>query len=112
MKMCFMLKLLLPAGAENNQSSDDNTVEEETTETVDINVTVTDGTGPVQGAVVTIGGKSCANGTGSSGGCTVSGVEIGTGVSVSVTCEGYEAYTATEDITSETTSLSITLTAE
>lgn len=83
----------------------------ETNETVDIQVTVTDGANPVQGAIVTIGGKSCANGTGSSGGCTVSGVAIGEGVAVSVTCEGYETYTATEDITSETTSLTIALTA-
>ena len=106
-----MLKLPLPAGAETNQSSANNdAVEEETT--VDIAVNVTDGTSPVQGAVVTIGGKSCANGTGSEGGCTVKDVPIGEGVAVSVTCEGYEAYTATEDITSETTSLSITLTAE
>lgn len=100
--------MLLPAGAETNQSSANT---EETTETVDINVTVTDGSNPVQGAVVTIGGQSCANGTGSSGGCTVSGVEIGTGVAVSVTCEGYEDYTATADITTETTTMSITLTA-
>lgn len=102
--------MLLPAGAENNQSSDDEGGQEETT-TVDINVTVTDSNGPVQGAVVTIGGQSCANGTGSSGGCTVSGVAIGTGVAVSVTCEGYVDYTATEDITAETTTMSITLTA-
>ena len=39
--MCFMLKLPLPAGAENNQSSANT---EETTETVDIAVNVTDGT--------------------------------------------------------------------
>lgn len=65
----------------------------------------------MQGAMVTINGKSCANGTGSGGGCTVKNVEIGQGVPVSVTCEGYENYSDTEDITSETTSLSITLTA-
>ena len=80
-------------------------------ETVDIQVTVTDGTDPVQGAIVTIGGQSCANGTGSSGGCKVSGVEIGEGVEVTVTCEGYEDYTDTADITTETTTISITLTA-
>lgn len=62
--------------------------------------------------MVTINGKSCANGTGSGGGCTVKDVPIGEGVEVSVTCEGYVDYTATEDITSETTTLSITLTAE
>lgn len=78
--------------------------------TVDIAVSVTDGTDPVQGAIVTIGGQSCANGTGSGGGCTVKDVPVGTGVAVSVTCEGYEDYTATEDITEETTTLSITLT--
>lgn len=83
---------------------------EETPETVDIAVTVTDGEGPVQGAVVTIGDKSCANGTGAAGGCTVSGVAVGENVAVTCTCEGYEDYSATEDITTETTSLSITLT--
>lgn len=81
-------------------------------ETVDIAVSVDDGTDPVQGAIVTIGGKSCANGTGSGGGCTVKDVPVGTGVAVSVTCEGYVDYTDTEDITTETTTLSITLTAE
>ena len=75
-----------------------------------ISCTVDDGTDPVQGAVVTIGGQSCANGTGSGGGCTVKDVPIGENVSVTVTCEGYEDYTATEDITAETTTLSITLT--
>ena len=59
-------------------------------ETVDIAVSVDDGTDPVQGAIVTIGGKSCANGTGSGGGCTVKDVPVGTGVTVTVTCEGYE----------------------
>ena len=85
---------------------------EETPETVDISVTVTDGNDPVQGAVVTIGDKSCANGTGAAGGCTVSGVAVGEGVTVTCTCEGYEDYSATEDITAETTTLSITLTAK
>ena len=85
---------------------------EVTPETVDIAVTVTDGTDPVQGAIVTIGGKSCANGTGAAGGCTVSGVEVGEGVAVTCTCEGYVDYAATEDITLETTTLSITLTEE
>ena len=95
----------LPLADEQSSSYD-----EEAT-TVDISVTVTDGTDPIQGAIVTIGGQSCSNGTGSSGGCTVSGVTVGEGVAVSVTCEGYEDYTATEDITAETTSLTITLTA-
>ena len=93
-----MLKLItLPAAEEIPET------------TVDIAVSVTDGTDPVQGASVTIGGKTGT--TGSAGGCTVSGVSVGDGVAVSVTCDGYEDYSATEDITSETTSLSITLTA-
>lgn len=106
--MFFPQNVKLPAGQETNP--DDNGGEEETT-TVNISVTVTDGTDPVQGAIVTIGGKSCANGTGSGGGCSVKDVPIGEGVEISVTCEGYETYTATEDITAETTTLSITLTA-
>ena len=85
-------------------------VAEENPETVNINVTVTDGTDPVEGAIVTVGGKSCSNGTGSAGGCTISGVSIGEGVNVSVTCEGYVDYTDTINVTSSTTSLSITLT--
>lgn len=85
---------------------------EVTPETVDIAVTVTDGTGPVQGAIVTIGGKSCANGTGVAGGCTVNGVTVGNGVAITCTCEGYTDYSTTADITTETTTLSITLTAE
>lgn len=79
--------------------------------TVDISVTVTDGENAVQGAIVTIGGKSCPSGTGSSGGCTVSGVEIGEDVAVSATCDGYEDYTDTITVTEETSTLSITLTA-
>ena len=94
-----------------NSSSTNDSIEDETTETVDIAVSVTDGTDPVSGAIVTIGGKSCANGTGSGGGCTVKGVAIGEGVEISVTCEGYVDYTDTIDVTAETTSLSITLTA-
>lgn len=86
-------------------------VAEEIPETVNINVTVTDGTDPVEGAIVTIGGKSCSNGTGSAGGCTINGVALGEGVTVSVTCEGYENYSDTINVSSSTSSLTITLTA-
>ena len=79
------------------------------TETVDIAVTVDNGTNPVQGASVTIGGKTGT--TGSQGGCTVSKVEIGEDVAVSVTCAGYEDYADTITVTEETITLSITLTA-
>ena len=109
--MFFLQNVKLPAGQEANP--DDQSGQEETTTetTVDVSVTVTDGTDPVQGAIVTIGTQSCANGTGSGGGCTVKDVPIGEGVTVTVTCEGYEDYTATEDITAETTTLTIALTA-
>ena len=109
--MFFLQNVKLPAGQEANPD-DEGGQEETTTETtVDVSVTITDGTDPVQGAIVTIGTQSCANGTGSGGGCTVKDGPIGEDVAVSVTCEGYEDYTATEDITAETTTLTIALTA-
>lgn len=79
------------------------------TETVDISVTVTDGENAVQGASVSVGGKTGT--TGSQGGCTVTGVEIGEDVAVAVTCDGYENYSDTITVTSETSTLAITLTA-
>ena len=77
--------------------------------TVDISVTVTDGENAVQGASVSVGGKTGT--TGSQGGCTVTGVEIGEDVAVAVTCDGYENYSDTITVTSETSTLAITLTA-
>lgn len=95
-----------------NPESDDSE-EEVTPETVDITVTVLDNSDddPIEGAVVTIGDVTCSNGTGSAGGCTLKDVAVGTGVTVSVTAEGYTSYSDTADITSETTSLTIKLTA-
>ena len=83
------------------------------TETVDIAVTVTDNSTnePIEGAIVTIGDVTCTNGTGSAGGCTLKDIAIGEGVNVTVTAEGYESYSATEDITASTTSMTIKLTA-
>ena len=82
-------------------------------ETVDITVTILDNSDddPIEGAIVTIGDVTCSNGTGSAGGCTLKDVSIGTGVTVSVTAEGYTSYSGTADITSETTSMTIKLTA-
>ena len=84
-----------------------------TPETVDITVTVLDDSDddPIEGAVVTIGDVTCSNGTGSAGGCTLRNVSVGNGVTVSVTAEGYTNYSGTVDVTSETTSMTIKLTA-
>ena len=93
------------------ESSDSE--EEVTPETVNITVTVLDNSDddPIEGAIVTIGDVTCSNGTGSAGGCTLRDVAIGEGVTVTVTAEGYTDYSGTVDITSETTSMTIKLTA-
>jgi len=80
--------------------------------TVDITVTVTDGENPIEGAIVTIGDVACSNGTGSAGGCTLRGVSIGEGVTVTCTASGYDDYSGTADITEETTTMTITMTEE
>jgi hypothetical protein len=72
-----------------------------------LSFTVTDGENPVQGAVVTVEGKTAT--TGSSGGCTIKKIVDGEHT-VTVTADGFEDYTDT--ITSgETTSFTIELTA-
>ena len=95
------------------KTESDDSEEGVTPETVDITVTVLDDSDddPIEGAIVTIGDVTCSNGTGSAGGCTLRDVAVGTGVSVSVTAEGYTSYSDTADITSETTSMTIKLTA-
>lgn len=65
---------------------------------------------PVEGASVIIGESTGT--TGSAGGCTVKDVEVGEGVSVSVTVSGYIDYTDTITVTEETDSLTVKLTAE
>lgn len=88
-------------------------------ETVDISVSVSDGTGPVQGATVTLtdttdSTKTFSSGaSGSAGGCTISEVPLGT-YTVSSTCTGYTDYTGAEAlvVTAETTTLEIELVEE
>jgi len=92
-----------------NNPSDDNTVEEETT--VDISVSVTDGNSGVQGVTVAVADTEISATTGPAGGCTLKGVPVGT-VTITATKEGYVDYSDSETITSETTSLEITLTEE
>ena len=83
-----------------------------------ISVTVSDGTDAVENAVVlltdtTDNTKTYTATSGSAGGCTLSNVEYGT-YTVTATCSGYENYTGAENltVTSETTTLNITMTTE
>lgn len=85
--------------------------------TVNISVTVTDGTSPVQGASVVLTDTTDSSITftgtsGSAGGCTLSNVTLGT-YAVTATCTGYTDYEGSEDltVTEETDSLEIEMTA-
>lgn len=62
----------------------------------------------IQGAVVTVNGKTGT--TGSSGGCTVSGIMDGT-YTVTVTADGFEDYSGEKTVSSDSTSFTINLTA-
>lgn len=77
--------------------------------TRDLSFTINDGTDPIEGATVTIGSKTGT--TGSAGGCTISGVEEGTGISVEVAKEGYTTKTETITVDETHTSFTISLTA-
>ena len=70
--------------------------------------TVDDGTDPVQGAVVTIEGKTGT--TGSAGGCTIESILEGSHT-VAVAADGFEDYSDTISVTSDDTSFTISLTA-
>ena len=78
---------------------------EPTPTTRDLSFTINDGTDPIEGATVTIGSKTGT--TGSAGGCSISGVEEGTGISVEVSATGYT--TKTETITVDETHTSFTI---
>lgn len=80
--------------------------------TVDIAVTVLNvaDDSPVEGAIVTIGDVT-GSGTGSAGGCTLSGVTVADNVAVIITCEGYTEYSSTVDIAEDTDALTFKLTA-
>ena len=78
-------------------------------ETVDIAVTVTDGTDPVGQVEVAIG--EITGTTGNQGGCTLRNVPVGS-ATVTATKTGYEVYTQNITVTNETETLNITLTEE
>ncbi len=78
-------------------------------ETVDISVHVTDGTDPVGQVEVAIG--EITGTTGNQGGCTLRNVPVGE-VTVTATKTGFEDYSQSVTITSETETLNITLTEE
>lgn len=92
----------LEAGSSNSSS------EQQTPTTRDLSFTVNDGTNPIGGATVTIGAKTGT--TGSAGGCTITGVEEGTNISVEVSKEGYTTKTETITVDSEHTAFTISLT--
>lgn len=81
----------------------------ETVETVDISISVNDGTDPVEHASVSIGQISST--TGSAGGCTLQDVPEGSQTIV-VTATGYEEYTDTIEVSSQNNEFTITLTEE
>ena len=71
--------------------------------------TVNDGTDAIEGATVTIGAKTGT--TGSAGGCTITGVEEGADISVTVEATGYTTKTETITVDETHTSFTISLTA-
>ena len=77
--------------------------------TRDLSFTINDGTDPIEGATVTIGSKTGT--TGSAGGCTISGVEEGTGISVEIAATGYTTKTETIDVDETHTSFTFSLVA-
>ena len=76
--------------------------------TRNLTFTVNDGTDPVEGATVAIG--DITGTTGSAGGCTLQGVAEGE-KTVTVTAEGFENYSDTITVSSDSTSFTISLTA-
>lgn len=76
--------------------------------TRNLTFTVNDGTDPVEGATVAIG--DITGTTGSAGGCSLNGVAEGE-KTVTVTAEGFENYSGTITVASDSTSFTISLTA-
>lgn len=76
--------------------------------TQNISFTINDGTDPIEGASVVIGGTTKT--TGSAGGCSFNDIAEGS-VSVTVSAEGYTSKTETITVSSENTSFTISLTA-
>lgn len=71
---------------------------------------MTDGVNGVKDVIVAVEGTGVTGTTGAAGGCTLRSVPVGRRV-ISATKSGYESYSHEELVTSETTNLSITLTA-
>ena len=90
-------------------SGNDSQQEEVQPTTRDLSFTINDGTNAIEGATVKIGTKTGT--TGSAGGCTISGVEEGTNISVEVSKEGYTTKTETITVDETHTSFTISLTA-
>ena len=95
----------LVALEEGGTDTEQQQEQQQTPTTRDLSFTINDGTNPIEGATVTIGAKTGT--TGSAGGCTVTGVEEGTNISVEVSKEGYT--TKTETITVDETHTSFTI---
>lgn len=91
----------LPAMPETEEDD-----EEDETSSVNISVTVTDGTSSIGGVSVAIGSVSCT--TGNAGGCTLSNVPVGS-ATVTASKEGYAAYSESVTISSSTETLAIEL---
>lgn len=77
--------------------------------TQNIEFTITDGTDPVEGAVVAIGEKTGTSAA-TTGKCTINGILEGS-YEVTVTCAGYEDKTSTITVTASDTTFTIALTA-
>ena len=83
---------------------------------MDISVSVSDGTDPIQGVAVTLTDvtdetKTYTGTSGSAGGCTLNDVALGE-YTVSATKEGYSEYTDSLTVTEETDSLEIEMEAD
>ena len=74
----------------------------------DISISVTDGSDPVKGVTVAIG--SISGTTGDAGGCTLKSVADGE-QTITATKEGFDEYSDTITVSSESTSFTIVLTA-
>lgn len=97
-------ELIEVLGVEESSSSDN-------LEKRNITVSVTDGEAPVNGASVSLlkNDETIVSGTtGSAGGCTLSNVPLDN-YAVHVTATGYDDYESTISVTSETSSLTVTM---
>lgn len=97
-------ELIEVLGVEESSSSDN-------LEKRNITVSVTDGESPVNGASVSLlkNDETIVSGTtGSAGGCTLSNVPLDN-YAVLVTATGYDDYESTISVTSETSSLTVTM---